>query len=79
MVHFVISEVDRGEAVVIRKIKCKTPETLGELKDRISLPSPPPSLYAKEHSIILEGRQMAIHGSLGEEEEQECLIFWASF
>lgn len=52
MVHYVISEVDRGEPIVVREIKWKTPETLDELKERI---------HAEEHTIILEGTQMAIH------------------
>ncbi|KAH8676708.1 putative phosphoribosylglycinamide formyltransferase [Tricladium varicosporioides] len=52
MIHYVISEVDRGEPIVVRQIKCKTPETLDELKGRI---------HAEEHQLILEGTQMAIH------------------
>lgn len=52
MVHYVISEVDRGTPIVVRDIKCKTPETLDELKNRI---------HAEEHQLILEGTQIAIH------------------
>jgi phosphoribosylglycinamide formyltransferase len=57
MIHYLISEVDRGTPIVIRKIKCKTPETLDELKKRI---------HAQEHTLIVEGTSMAIH-SLWEE------------
>ncbi|TVY13014.1 Phosphoribosylglycinamide formyltransferase [Lachnellula arida] len=49
--HYVISEVDRGEPIVIRKIQCKTPETLDELKAR---------MHSQEHELILEGTQLAI-------------------
>lgn len=51
MIHYVISEVDRGEPIVVRKIKCNTPETLEELKTRI---------HEHEHQLILEGTAMAI-------------------
>ena len=46
MIHYVISEVDRGEPIVVREIPCKTPETLEELKAR---------MHAAEHQLILEG------------------------
>lgn len=52
MIHYVISEVDRGEPIVVRKIECKTPETLDEFKTRI---------HSHEHQLILEGTAMAIH------------------
>jgi phosphoribosylglycinamide formyltransferase len=52
MIHYVVPEVDRGEPIVVREIKCKTPETLEELKDR---------MHAEEHQLILEGTAMAIH------------------
>lgn len=52
MIHYVISEVDRGEPIVVRQIKCKPLETLDDLKKRI---------HAEEHQLILEGSQMAIH------------------
>ncbi|KAH6724586.1 putative phosphoribosylglycinamide formyltransferase [Leptodontidium sp. 2 PMI_412] len=52
MIHYVISEVDRGQPIVIRKIKCRTPETLEELNERV---------HAQEHELILEGTAMAIH------------------
>ena len=52
MIHYVISEVDRGQPIVIRKIKCQTGETLDDLKTRI---------HSQEHQLILEGTAMAIH------------------
>lgn len=52
MIHYVISQVDRGEPIVVRNIKCKTPETLEELSARI---------HDHEHQLILEGTAMAIH------------------
>jgi phosphoribosylglycinamide formyltransferase len=51
MIHYVISEVDRGEPIVVREIQCKTPETLEELKNR---------MHGEEHTLILEGTAMAI-------------------
>ncbi|TVY46749.1 Phosphoribosylglycinamide formyltransferase [Lachnellula occidentalis] len=51
MVHYVISEVDRGEPIVIRKIQCQVPETLDELKTR---------MHSHEHELIVEGTQLAI-------------------
>jgi phosphoribosylglycinamide formyltransferase len=52
MIHYVISEVDRGQPIVVREIECKTPETLEELKTRV---------HAEEHELIVEGTAMAIH------------------
>lgn len=60
MIHYVISEVDRGQPIVVRQIKCQTPETLDELKQRI---------HSHEHELILEGTAMAIH-NLWEERRQ---------
>jgi len=57
MIHYLIKEVDRGTPIVIRKIKCKTPETLDELKERI---------HEQEHTLIVEGTAMAIHSLWGE-------------
>jgi phosphoribosylglycinamide formyltransferase len=51
MIHYVISEVDRGEPIVVREIQCKTPETLEELKTRMHL---------EENQLIIEGAAMAI-------------------
>lgn len=47
-----ISEVDRGDPIVTKKIQCKTPETLDELKTRI---------HSHEHQLIVEGTDKAIH------------------
>ncbi|KAF8863310.1 putative phosphoribosylglycinamide formyltransferase [Acephala macrosclerotiorum] len=52
MIHYVISEVDRGRPIVVRQIKCQTPETLEELSNRI---------HCQEHELIVEGTAMAIH------------------
>ncbi|KAK2623610.1 hypothetical protein QTJ16_006791 [Diplocarpon rosae] len=51
MIHYVISEVDRGEPIIVEKIKCRTPETLEELETRI---------HQEEHNIIVKGTALAI-------------------
>jgi phosphoribosylglycinamide formyltransferase len=51
MIHYVISEVDRGEPIVVREIKCGKGESLEELQARI---------HGEEHTLIVEGTQMAI-------------------
>lgn len=51
MIHYVISEVDRGQPIVVRKVQCKTPETLDELETRI---------HEQEHQLIVEGTGLAI-------------------
>jgi phosphoribosylglycinamide formyltransferase len=51
MVHYVISEVDRGDPIVVRKIKCQPSETLDELEARV---------HKEEHQLILEGTALAI-------------------
>jgi phosphoribosylglycinamide formyltransferase len=61
MIHYVHRVVDRGTPIVIRKIKCKTPETLDELKERI---------HGEEHTLILEGTAMAIHNLWEERQGQ---------
>ncbi len=52
MIHYVISEVDRGQPIVQREIECRTPETLQELEVR---------MHGHEHQLIVEGTAMAIH------------------
>ncbi|PMD25076.1 putative phosphoribosylglycinamide formyltransferase [Hyaloscypha hepaticicola] len=52
MIHYVISEVDRGQPIVVREVECRTPETLEELKTR---------MHVEEHTLIVEGTAMAIH------------------
>ena len=52
MIHYVISEVDRGQPIVVREVDCRTPETLEELKTR---------MHAEEHTLIVEGTAMAIY------------------
>ena len=51
MIHYVISEVDRGQPILIREIECKNEETLEDLTERI---------HEQEHQIIVEGTAMAI-------------------
>lgn len=51
MIHYVISEVDRGDPIVVREIQCKSSETLEELQNRI---------HEQEHELIVEGTKMAI-------------------
>jgi len=51
MIHYLISEVDRGTPILVREIECKSEETLEELTERI---------HEQEHQIIVEGTAMAI-------------------
>jgi phosphoribosylglycinamide formyltransferase len=51
MIHYVISQVDAGEPIIVRKIECRKGETVEELKDRI---------HTEEHTLIIEGTQLAI-------------------
>lgn len=51
MVHYLVSEVDRGEPIVIREVECRTPETLQELENR---------LHDIEQVLIVEGTGLAI-------------------
>ncbi|KAK6614026.1 phosphoribosylglycinamide formyltransferase [Botrytis cinerea] len=51
MIHYVISEVDRGTPIVVKEVECKTSESLGELEAR---------MHAEEHKLIVEGTAMAI-------------------
>lgn len=51
MIHYVISEVDRGTPILVREIECRSGETLEELTERI---------HEQEHQIIVEGTAMAI-------------------
>ncbi|KAI9055129.1 hypothetical protein LZ554_000094 [Drepanopeziza brunnea f. sp. 'monogermtubi'] len=51
MIHYVIREVDGGDPIVVRKIKCQMLESLDELTTRI---------HEHEHELILEGTAMAI-------------------
>lgn len=51
MVHYVISEVDRGEPIVVREVQCSREESLEDLEMRI---------HEQEHTIIVEGAALAI-------------------
>jgi len=45
MVHNVISEVDRGEPILVREIECRPDEDLPQLETRI---------HSYEHELIVE-------------------------
>lgn len=45
MVHNVISQVDRGEPILVREIKCRPEEDLAQLETRI---------HSFEHELIVE-------------------------
>lgn len=45
MVHNVISEVDRGEPILVREIRCRPDEDLQQLETRI---------HSYEHELIVE-------------------------
>ncbi|KAK4182300.1 formyl transferase [Podospora australis] len=45
MVHYVITQVDRGEPILVREIECREGEELSELEQRI---------HSHEHELIVE-------------------------
>jgi phosphoribosylglycinamide formyltransferase len=51
MVHYVISEVDRGTPLLVREVQCKEGESLDELEQRI---------HNEEHDLIVKGTAQAI-------------------
>lgn len=51
MIHYVISEVDRGEPILVRKVQIEAGESLEHLTERI---------HGVEHGAIVEGTGMAI-------------------
>ncbi|KAG9242887.1 putative phosphoribosylglycinamide formyltransferase [Calycina marina] len=51
MIHYVISEVDRGTPILVREIQIQKGEMLDELTERI---------HEEEHQIIVEGTALAI-------------------
>ncbi|PQE11637.1 Phosphoribosylglycinamide formyltransferase protein [Rutstroemia sp. NJR-2017a WRK4] len=51
MIHYVISEVDRGTPITVREIECREGESLEDLEKRI---------HEQEHDLIVEGTSMAI-------------------
>ena len=57
MIHYVISAVDRGEPIIVRQIECRKGESLEELQERI---------HGEEHTLIVEGTQLAISRLWGE-------------
>ncbi len=50
MVHYVIHEVDRGEAILVEYVEFKSGESLEELTERI---------HEVEHLIIVKGTGLA--------------------
>lgn len=51
MIHYVISEVDAGQPILVQKVKILEGETLEELTERI---------HEVEHKAIVQGTEMAI-------------------
>lgn len=51
MIHYVVAEVDRGEPILVREIKCVDGETLESLEEK---------MHAEEHQIIVTGTGMAV-------------------
>lgn len=61
MIHYVISEVDRGEPILIRKIPMRGGEVLEQLEERI---------HQNEWEVIVQGTQMAIDRLLAEQKRE---------
>ena len=59
MIHYVISEVDRGQPILVREVEVRKGESLAELEER---------MHEVEHGAIVEGTVMAI-GDLWRERE----------
>jgi phosphoribosylglycinamide formyltransferase len=51
MIHYVISEVDRGAPLLIRIVECRVGESVEGLEGRI---------HDIEHEAIVEGTELAI-------------------
>ena len=51
MIHYVISEVDAGQPILVEKVKIEKGESLEELTERI---------HGVEHRAIVQGTEMAI-------------------
>lgn len=51
MIHYVIAEVDMGEAIVTRDVELKRDETLEQLEERF---------HTIEHGAIIEGTKLAL-------------------
>jgi len=61
MIHYVISEVDRGQPILVREVEVKAGEGLDELEARI---------HSVEHGAIVEGTVMAIANLWRDREEK---------
>ena len=62
--HYVITEVDRGEPILVREVECKRGETLEQLENRI---------HEIEHRIIVEGTGLAISKKIWAERGQKSV------
>ena len=51
MVHWVVEEVDMGEAIVVKEVECMVGEGLGEFEERV---------HRAEWGVIVEGTRMAL-------------------
>jgi phosphoribosylglycinamide formyltransferase len=51
VLHYAISEVDRGEPILVREVKFRSGESLDELEER---------MHEVEHEIIVAGTGLAI-------------------
>jgi phosphoribosylglycinamide formyltransferase len=54
MIHYVISEVDMGEPILVRDIECRTGESESELETRI---------HEVEWEVIVEGTRKALEAA----------------
>lgn len=61
MIHYVISEVDRGEPILVREVEVRPGEGLGELEERI---------HGVEHEAIVEGTRRAVERLWKERKEE---------
>jgi phosphoribosylglycinamide formyltransferase len=62
MIHYVISEVDRGEPILVKEIECQQRESLEALEERI---------HRVEHVAIVEGAGLAIENLWKAREAEE--------
>ena len=51
MVHWVVEEVDMGEAIVVKEVECRVGEGLGEFEERV---------HRAEWGVIIEGTKKAL-------------------
>lgn len=56
MIHHVIEQVDRGQAIMKREIECRQGETLDELKQRI---------HSYEHELLVQATAKVVGELMG--------------